>query len=239
MKGTEKGIIGCCTSSIAYLWKTFRMKCKAIVRNVWFDRTILLVIAFSSILLASSDYTHVDDQNNLIEEGSPTNTVILRCEIVFTVVFLVEFILKIVALGVYGTRHSYFNDPWNWLDFIVCMFSLLSFSGYTRNLVVFRTFRVLRPLKSIKSFPVLASIIAVVLKSLGQMRDISIVIIFLFLLFGIAGLQFFQGPYMHTRCRLTPFPVLNTWAPGMDMDSYRCSPAVNFNYPDEGIQGPV
>ena len=137
--------------------------------------------------------------------------------------------MKMTALGING----YFKDRWNWLDFVVVVFAILSLTVGLANVGYIKAFRVLRPLKSIKSFPVLASIVVVILKSLSQMRDISIVIIFLFLFFGIAGLQFFVGPYLHTRCRLTPFPVKNSWQEGDDANSFRCLSEPNYSYEGE------
>lgn len=80
-------------------WYHFRKTIQSIVSHVFFDRIILVFIAMSSILMAMSDYTHVDEENNLVSDGSRINLVILECEIVFTVVFLLEFVLKLIALG--------------------------------------------------------------------------------------------------------------------------------------------
>lgn len=80
--------------------------------------------------MALSDYTHVDENNNLVKEGSETNTVIIECEIIFTVVFTCEFVIKILALGVYGTPDAYFSDMWNWLDFG---------TTYTNHIILYHT----------------------------------------------------------------------------------------------------
>jgi hypothetical protein len=192
-----------------------------------------------------SDYGCVNSNNELVDQGSPIdsngskmNQVILQSEVVFTVIFAVEFGLKATGLGLFGAG-SYFEDPWNWLDFVVVFFALFSYYPGIPDVSVFRTFRVLRPLKSVKSFPALASIVTVLMHSLVAMRDIFIVVVFMFLVFSIAGLQLFGGPWMHTRCRYTPYPVTLDWSldatntTGYDLAAYRCLDAPNFGFPNE------
>lgn len=40
-------------------------------------------------------------------------------QIGFTIVFTLEFILKVLAMGFVIKKHSYIRDGWNVLDFIV------------------------------------------------------------------------------------------------------------------------
>ena len=66
---------------------------------------------------------------------------------------------------------------------------------------------------------------------------------FFLIVFAIVGLQLFMGPFMHTRCRLTPFPVNNSWTPSVytsvnatyfeSMNMFRCLDAPNFDYPNQ------
>ena len=46
---------------------------------------------------------------------------------------------------------GYFNDPWNWLDFIIVVFSLVSIAAI--SLSSLRVFRVFRPLRTLSHFP--------------------------------------------------------------------------------------
>jgi len=41
------------------------------------------------------------------------------CRNVFTVVYTVEMVVKIVGRGFVLHRFSYLRDPWNWIDFVV------------------------------------------------------------------------------------------------------------------------
>ena len=97
---------------------------RVFVKNKWFDRFILVVILLSSILMAMSDYSAVNEDNELITEGSAINKIIVGSEPYFTAIFCLEFFSKTLGLGLFGPD-SYFEDTWNWLDFIVVFFAVV------------------------------------------------------------------------------------------------------------------
>lgn len=115
-----------------------------------------------------------------------------------------------------------------------------------------RTFRVIRPLKSISSNPGpptlplslylspitdslgLQNLVVSILNSIPQLVGVLILLAFVFILFGIAGLHLFSGPQLHTRCRLTPYPVKLNWTVGLPYESYRCLDAPNFDLLEDG-----
>eukprot|EP01036_Dinobryon_divergens_P025037 gene25037-33549_t len=163
-------------------------------------------------------------------------------------------VLKILAFGLVANdlpdRKPYFMDWWNWLDFVVVLFALLAnMNVLSSNITkIFRLFRVLRPLKSVKSLPAVAAIVSGMLNSLRDLSEILFTISFVFVFFSIVGLQLFIGPYLHTRCRLTPFPVNNSWVAKisegylngstsykytLNYTEYRCLNGPNFDHPSE------
>ena len=82
-----------------------------IVNHVWFDRVMLAVILFNSALMASADYTHVDNSGRLSPDGSFINQLITTMETVFTIIYTAEFVVKVVAMGVdISNPNSYFRD---------------------------------------------------------------------------------------------------------------------------------
>eukprot|EP01035_Chromulina_nebulosa_P041227 gene41227-55756_t len=201
-----------------------------------------------------AEYDHVTDTNDLSEIGSSINSVIIGSEWVFTIIFTVEMVLKILAFGLVANdlpdRKPYFMDWWNWLDFVVVLFALLAnMNVLSSNITkIFRLFRVLRPLKSVKSLPAVAAIVSGMLNSLRDLSEILFTISFVFVFFSIVGLQLFIGPYLHTRCRLTPFPVNNSWVAKisegylngstsykytLNYTEYRCLNGPNFDHPSE------
>jgi hypothetical protein len=76
------------------------------------------MIALNSLLLGMSDYSNVDSKGDLVAAGSWRNTLIDETEIIFTIVFTIECVFKIIGMGFAG-KNGYLNDRWNWLDFIV------------------------------------------------------------------------------------------------------------------------
>ena len=80
-----------------------------------FEVFILAAVIANSIVLACSDFRHVDENNNLLPVGW-RNVVVTRSEPVFTAIFITEAVLKIVALGFAFHPNSYLRDWWNVLD---------------------------------------------------------------------------------------------------------------------------
>jgi len=44
----------------------------------------------------------------------------------FLIIYTIEMILKVIALGFCMQQNSYLRDPWNVLDFIVVFFGWIS-----------------------------------------------------------------------------------------------------------------
>ena len=149
------------TPLLVFARKKIREVALEIISNPLFDRFILTIIMFNCVFMIMSDYEHVDNMNNLSSDGSIRNQVILSSEIYFTAIFTCEFLLKWAALNICGPN-SYFYDPWNWLDFIVVVNSLIALAPTNiPSIKVLRTFRVLRPLRSLRSLPAVAEIVEV------------------------------------------------------------------------------
>ena len=89
-----------------------------IIEHLYFERLSTLVIIANSIVIAIADYSHVDSHGNLVTAGSVRNNISAKSEEYFTFFFLVEFVIKVTALGFIGDQ-AYMSDSWHWLDFIV------------------------------------------------------------------------------------------------------------------------
>ena len=72
----------------------------------------------SSIALAAEDP---------VEERSDRNIVLTYFDYIFTCIFAVEMVLKLLDLGVVLHPGSYFRDFWNILDAIVVCCALVAF----------------------------------------------------------------------------------------------------------------
>ncbi len=142
---------------------------------------MILSIFGNSILLAITDYT--DDSNN-----SEWNNWLDKIDKGFTVVFVFEAALKIIAFGFIMHKRSYMRDPWNVLDFIVVVIGLISLIPTVPNLKSLRTMRVLRPLRSINAIPSMKRLVATLLLSLPRMAYLVSFLIFFISIFAILGM---------------------------------------------------
>ena len=88
----------------------------SIVFSPWFDRFILLTIFANCMCLALEDPR--------LEEPNP---VIETLDRIFLVIFSIEMILKIIAMGFFMEPHSYLRDPWNIVSFSVIQLVFLIF----------------------------------------------------------------------------------------------------------------
>ena len=153
-----------------------------------FENGIILAIAINSVILAIYDY---DDRDNTTEY----NQLMERFGRFFSVVFTIECITKIIAMGFIMHRNSYLRDAWNWLDITVVVVGAIELTplvsaSWIKSL---RVLRVLRPLKSINAFPSMRKQVSSLLGSLPSMMNAVLFQFFIFLLFGILGVQQFGG----------------------------------------------
>ena len=121
----------------------------ALTHTNLFEAIIVLAIFLNSLVLAITDYS---DRNNKTEY----NQQLEQIGKVFSFIFALELVLKVIAFGFIKHPKSYLRDTWNWLDFVVVVTGLieLSFGGDgAQSVRSLRVLRVLRPLKSIHALP--------------------------------------------------------------------------------------
>ena len=111
-----------------------------IVFNPWFDKAILFIIFANCISLAVEDPS--------LEEPDP---IIESFDLFFLAVYLIEMVLKMIAMGFVMEPHSYLRDPLNILDFFVVMMGCFSLAMNSSNVASIRVIRILRPLRTLNS----------------------------------------------------------------------------------------
>ena len=84
-----------------------------------FDKFILVAIFLNSIAIASVDYQVIDTNYQPRTDVSVRNNVIEKTELIFTIIFTAECILKSIAYGFLKGKHAYIRDGWNTLDFFI------------------------------------------------------------------------------------------------------------------------
>jgi hypothetical protein len=84
----------------------------------WFEYTVIFLILFNSICLASYDFSDRDNKTK-------RNIVLNAIGYVFNAVFIIECILKIISKGFIIHKNSYLRDGWNIIDFIVVITAVM------------------------------------------------------------------------------------------------------------------
>lgn len=122
-----------------------RTKINSIIWIPAFDNFILACILISSLLLALEDPVNPDSRRN---------DILTYFDYVFTSIFTLEMLMKILALGLVLHKRAYMRSAWNLLDMVVVTGSLLSIALASTGtdvsaIKVLRVLRVMRPLRAI------------------------------------------------------------------------------------------
>jgi len=184
-------------STIQILWakigknNPLRKFCFKVVENSKFDVAMTVIIVASSISLAV-DNPLLDPQTNLVK-------ILQVCDVLFTSIFVVELIIKVLAHGLFFEKGAYLHDGWNLLDFVVVLVSILSLAsvGPGNSLKPLRTLRVLRPLRMVKRLPELKVVVDALLLSFPSVADVAVLCALFFLIFASFGVNFLKGTFYH------------------------------------------
>ena len=154
----------------------------------------MALIVFSSLKLASDTYafTWKDSKNTIFMFEVIDN--------IFTVSFIIEMSVKLIALGMIMDEGSYLRDNWNRLDFFIVVTSILELSLSSLNLPIikiFRMLRVLRPLRFISTNVAMRLIVSALIESVGSIVNVLIVVAVVYLIFAIIGVSLFMGGFWY------------------------------------------
>ncbi|PKU37262.1 voltage-dependent t-type calcium channel subunit alpha-1h [Limosa lapponica baueri] len=123
-------------NKVTRLWKAFGSKLKRIVESKYFNRGIMIAILINTLSMGIEYHEQPDELTNALEISN----------IVFTSMFALEMLLKLLAFGLFG----YIKNPYNIFDGIIVVISVWEIIGQSDGgLSVLRTFRLLRVLKLI------------------------------------------------------------------------------------------
>jgi voltage-dependent calcium channel L type alpha-1D len=166
-----------------------RQFCAHLISNKKFDQIVLILIVISSISLVLDNPL---DNPHAIEAK-----ILSWFDLILTLLFSFEMIIKIIALGFLFGESAYLHSPWNVLDFIVVIISFLStFSENGTNLSSFRSLRALRalrPLRVINRAPGLKLVVNAMLASIPDVMNVLALCFLFFLIFSIFCVNYFQG----------------------------------------------
>ncbi|XP_004700135.1 voltage-dependent L-type calcium channel subunit alpha-1S [Echinops telfairi] len=130
---------------------------------------------------------------------SPTNKWILEYfDMVFTSVFTVEIVLKMITFGAILHKGSFCRNYFNILDLLVVAVSLISMglrSSAISVVKILRVLRVLRPLRAINRAKGLKHVVQCVFVAIRTIGNIVLVTTLLQFIFACVGVQLFKGKF--------------------------------------------
>uniref|UniRef100_A0A8C4EES7 Voltage-dependent L-type calcium channel subunit alpha n=1 Tax=Dicentrarchus labrax TaxID=13489 RepID=A0A8C4EES7_DICLA len=153
--------------------------------------------------------------------------------VIFTVLFTVEMILKLMAFKAKG----YFGDPWNVFDFVIVIGSVVdvmlseidaalassgglyclhgcskSSENMSVSVTFFRLFRVMRLVKLLNRSEGIRNLLWTFIKSLQALPYVALLILMLFFIYAVVGMQIFgkialvDGTYVNRNNNFQTFP---------------------------------
>jgi len=158
---------------------------KEIVENAYFDDFIYHIIGLNSFLL-------ILDAPILTDEYQNKSLNLLQN--IISGIFIGEFIIKIIVMGFVIGKKSYLKDEWNRLDFIIVLFSIITWIlSSVKNIDLsfakgFRALRALRPLRLVSRYEGIKTVVNAILFALPSLFNVMVIILVVLLIFSILGL---------------------------------------------------
>ena len=108
--GCTKGCCGCCGPPDTNRWLPVQLVVYKWVTDPIFDIIVTLLIGLNTLFLALDYHNMPATLEEVLGWGNQ----------IFTAFFMVEALLKIIAMG-----SEYFKNSWNVFDFVIVLFSIL------------------------------------------------------------------------------------------------------------------
>ncbi|KAM7415234.1 hypothetical protein PAMA_019854 [Pampus argenteus] len=167
------------------VWSNFRKCCFSFVEHKFFKMFITFIILLSCASLAFEDI-YLDSRQIL-------KVVLEYADVVFTCVFVVEMILKVVAFGF----KRYFTNGWCWLDFLVVIVSLVSVASINLGYSDLKPIKCLRALRTVSRFQSTRVVVDVLLSLVPSIFDMLLVSMLVCCIFSILGVHLFAGKFYY------------------------------------------
>uniref|UniRef100_A0A672IEZ9 Voltage-dependent L-type calcium channel subunit alpha n=1 Tax=Salarias fasciatus TaxID=181472 RepID=A0A672IEZ9_SALFA len=178
-----------------------------VVTSCYFEYLMFFLIMLNTLCLGMQ---HCSQSENVTKLSNTLN-------LIFTVLFTVEMILKLLAFKARG----YFGDPWNVFDFIIVVGSVVDvilseinvsnqnkslinklincqfFGGFfaeenaSVSITFFRLFRVMRLVKLLNRSEGIRNLLWTFIKSFQALPHVALLIVMLFFIYAVIGMQIF------------------------------------------------
>ncbi|XP_045426309.1 voltage-dependent T-type calcium channel subunit alpha-1H isoform X2 [Pipistrellus kuhlii] len=163
---------------LGHLWATISGKLRRIVDSKYFNRGIMMAILTNTLSMGIEYHEQPDELTNALEISN----------IVFTSMFALEMLLKLLACGPLG----YIQNPYNIFDGIIVVISVWEIIGQADGgLSVLRTFRLLRVLKLVRFMPALRRQLVVLMKTMDNVATFCMLLMLFIFIFSILGMHLF------------------------------------------------
>ncbi|KAK8724872.1 hypothetical protein OTU49_010957 [Cherax quadricarinatus] len=192
---------------------SFKYKIWRIVVSTPFEYFIMLLIVLNTLLLMMKYYQAIPLYLDIL--GYLNN--------VFTVFFLLECILKLIA---YGCR-NFFKDPWNTFDFITVIGSIIDalvveFGENFINVGFLRLFRAARLIKLLRQGYTIRILLWTFVQSFKALPYVCLLIAMLFFIYAIIGMQVFGNIELDPSTSITRHNNFRKFTEGI-MLLFRCA----------------
>ncbi|ELK28446.1 Voltage-dependent T-type calcium channel subunit alpha-1H, partial [Myotis davidii] len=163
---------------LSHVWATVSGKLRRIVDSKYFNRGIMMAILTNTLSMGIEYHEQPDELTNALEISN----------IVFTSMFALEMLLKLLACGPLG----YIQNPYNIFDGVIVVISVWEIIGQADGgLSVLRTFRLLRVLKLVRFMPALRRQLVVLMKTMDNVATFCMLLMLFIFIFSILGMHLF------------------------------------------------
>uniref|UniRef100_A0A3B4DQD5 Ion transport domain-containing protein n=1 Tax=Pygocentrus nattereri TaxID=42514 RepID=A0A3B4DQD5_PYGNA len=151
---------------------------RRIVDSKYFNRGIMFAILINTLSMGVEYHEQPAELTDVLEISN----------IVFTSLFALEMLLKLLACGLFG----YISNPYNIFDLIIVIISVWEIIGQADGgLSVLRTFRLLRVLKLVRFMPALRRQLVVLMKTMDNVATFCMLLMLFIFIFSILGMHLF------------------------------------------------
>uniref|UniRef100_A0A8C6PMR8 Voltage-dependent T-type calcium channel subunit alpha n=1 Tax=Nothobranchius furzeri TaxID=105023 RepID=A0A8C6PMR8_NOTFU len=170
--------LGKTAAKAVHFWRLVCDTFRKIVDSKYFGRGIMIAILINTLSMGIEYHEQPEELTNALEISN----------IVFTSLFSLEMLLKVLVYGPFG----YIKNPYNIFDGIIVVISVWEIVGQQGGgLSVLRTFRLMRVLKLVRFMPALQRQLVVLMKTMDNVATFCMLLMLFIFIFSILGMHLF------------------------------------------------
>uniref|UniRef100_A0A8B9KNH3 Calcium channel, voltage-dependent, T type, alpha 1G subunit n=1 Tax=Astyanax mexicanus TaxID=7994 RepID=A0A8B9KNH3_ASTMX len=170
--------LGARAAKVVHFWRLVCDTFRKIVDSKYFGRGIMIAILINTLSMGIEYHEQPEELTNALEISN----------IVFTSLFALEMLLKLLVYGPFG----YIKNPYNIFDGIIVVISVWEIVGQQGGgLSVLRTFRLMRVLKLVRFMPALQRQLVVLMKTMDNVATFCMLLMLFIFIFSILGMHLF------------------------------------------------